>query len=302
MSKKDEKPKESYLELIASMKNRGIKFNITSEDAAESFMESNNYYFKLASYRKNFPKTNGKYINLDFAYLQDMAAIDASLRRFLSDITLAVEHGLKVKILDLITKNDAEDGYSIVQEFRTNKPKSYGRVLSYLNANRYSHDLYLKHHNEPAIWVFLEVAPFGDLSQFIEFYFNKYPNRALKRIVANMKFAKNIRNAAAHSNPILVNLFTPKEFLPHPTQTVISEANLMNIDASLLNDMKIHDLIALFYLNKLLTSNSARKHLYDHGMQVIERFNRHSEYYQTAAAINQFKEILGNIIDYQIST
>lgn len=302
MSKKAEKPKESYLELIASMKRRGITFNITSEKAAEAFMESNNYYFKLASYRKNFPKINGKYINLDFAYLQDIAAIDASLRRFLSDITLAVEHGLKVKILDLITKNAAEDGYSIVQEFRTNNPKSYGRVLSYLRANRYSHDLYAKHHNEPAIWVFLEVAPFGDLSQFIEFYFNKYPTKALKTIVANMKFAKNIRNAAAHSNPILVNLFTPKEFLPHPTQAIISEASLMNIDNSLLNDIKIHDLIALFYLNKLLTSPAAREHFHNHGMPVIERFNRHPEYYQTIASINQFKEILGNIIDYQVLT
>jgi len=302
MSKKTEKPKESYLELIASMKRRGITFKVTSEEAAESFMESNNYYFKLASYRKNFPKINGKYINLDFAYLQDIAAIDASLRRFLSDITLAVEHGLKVKILDLITKNYAEDGYSIVQEFRSNNPKSYGRVLSYLSANRYSHDLYTKHHKEPAIWVFLEVAPFGDLSQFIEFYFNKYPTKVLKTIVANMKFAKNIRNAAAHSNPILVNLFTPKEFLPHPTQTIISEASLMNIDNSLLNDMKIHDLIALFYLNKLLTSNAAREHFHNHGMKVIERFNRHPEYYQTIASINQFKEILGNIIDYQVST
>jgi len=301
MSKKDAKPKESYLELIASMKSRGITFNITSEEAAESFMESNNYYFKLASYRKNFPKTNGKYINLDFAYLQYMAAIDASLRRFLSDITLAVEHGLKVKILDLITKNDAEDGYAIVQEFRANKPRSYGRVLSYLNANRYSHNLYVKHHKEPAIWVFLEVAPFGDLSQFIEFYANKYPSRALRKIVANMKFAKNIRNAAAHSNPILVNLFTPKEFLAHPTQTIISEASLMNIDTSLLNDMKIHDLIALFYLNRLLTSDTARRHFHDHGMEVIKRFNRHPEYYQTAAAITQFKEILSNIIDYQVA-
>jgi abortive infection bacteriophage resistance protein len=301
MSKRDEKPKKSYLELITSMKNRGIAFDITSEEVAESFMESNNYYFKLASYRKNFPKINGKYTNLDFAYLQDLAAIDASLRRFLSDITLAVEHGLKVKILDLITKNVEEDGYSIIQEFRRAKPKSYGRVLSYLQANKYSHDLYSKHHSEPAVWVFLEVAPFGDLSQFIEFYFTKYPSRTLSTIVANMKFAKNIRNAAAHSNPILVNLFTPQEFLPNPTQAVVSEASLMNVDNLMLTDMKIHDLVALFYLNKKLTSNAARKHFHEHGIRVIKRFDRHSEYYQTIASVKQFKKILANIIDYQVT-
>ncbi|KAF0351650.1 Abi family protein [Pediococcus pentosaceus] len=283
------------------MKERNIQFEIVSESEAIAFMESNNYYFKLASFRKNFPKLNGKYLNLDFAYLQDLAAIDANLRRYLSDVSLAVEHGLKVKILDLITKNKNEDGYSIVQEFRNEKPKSYGRVLSYLKANSYSRDLYKKHHKEPAIWVFLEVAPFGDLSQFIEFYYKKYPSRPLKVIINNMRFAKNIRNAAAHSNPILVNLFTTEDFLPHPTQAVVSEANLMSIDPKLLTDMKVHDLVALFYLNKLLTSDAARNHFYEHGQMVLTRFNRHSNYYETLPSINQFKAILSNIVDYQLT-
>lgn len=298
MSKKDEKPKMSYLQLIESMKQRGITFNLTPESEAESFLESNNYYFKLASYRKNFPKINGQYVNLDFAYLQDLAAIDAALRRFLSDITLAVEHGLKVKILDLITKNPLEDGFQIVQAFRKENPASYGRVLSYLHANKYSRDLYKKHHEEPSIWVFLEVAPFGDLSTFIEFYSKKYKNKTLKTIVANMKFAKNIRNAAAHSNPILVNLFSPAEFLPNTTQAIISESQLMHIDKLFLSDRKIHDLVALFYLTKLLTSENARRHFYEHGIQVLKRFDKNSEYYSTITSVTQFKAILREMIDY----
>lgn len=301
MSQKDNKPKQTYLELIESMKARGIRFEITSEQDAESFMESKNYYFKVASYRKNFPKNDGMYIDLDFAYLQDMAAIDASLRRYLSDVTLAVEHGLKVKILDLITKNKKEDGYLIVQEFRKEKPKSYGRVLSYLKSNQYSQALYKKHYKEPSIWVFLEVSPFGDLSQFVEFYYHKYPSKNLKTIISNMKFAKNIRNAAAHSNPILVNLFTPEEFLAKPTQAVVSEARLMDIDPILLTDMKVHDLVALFYLNKILTSNAARKHFYESGRKVITRLSRHPGYYSSAVSIELFKKIFSNIIDYQLS-
>lgn len=301
MSNQTDKPKLGYLDLISNMKARGIKFEITNESNAEKFMETTNYYFKLASYRKNFPKSHGKYIDLDFTYLQDIAAIDVTLRRFLSNVTLAVEHGLKVYIMDLITKNDSEDGYSIVQEYRTEKPKSYGRVLSYLHSNQYSHKLYQKYHSEPSIWSFLEVSPFGDLSQFIEFYRGKYPNRKLGTIVANLKFAKNIRNATAHSNPILINLFTDDEFLPHPTQAVVSEAALMNVDSLLLTDMKVHDLVALFYLNKLLTSTTARQHFYEDGKEVFNRFNKHSEYYSGVASINQFKIIFSNIIDYQIS-
>lgn len=301
MSKKDEKPKLEYLELLDHMESKGISFNKTNRVDAEKFLESRNYYFKVTSYRTNFSKINGKYVDLDFAYLQDLAAIDANLRRFLTDITLAVEHGLKVKLLDLITKNKSEDGYSIVQEFRHSHPKSYSRTLSYLKNNQYASDLYKKHHAEPSIWVFLEVATFGDLSQFIEFYNEKYPNKTLRKIVSNLKFAKNIRNAAAHSNPIIVNLFSPREFIPNPTQTIISEAQLMKIDIKLINDMKIHDLVALFYLNKLLNSAASRKYVHNHGItKVIERFNKHTHYYTTTPSIALFRDALNKMIDFQL--
>lgn len=301
MSKKDKKPKLEYLQLLDHMESKGINFIKTTRIEAEKFLESKNYYFKVTSYRTNFSKVNGKYVDLDFAYLQDLAAIDAGLRRYLTDITLAVEHGLKVKLLDLITKNTLEDGYSIVQEFRKSRPKSYGRTLFYLKNNQYASDLYKKHHSEPSAWVFLEVATFGDLSQFIEFYNEKHPNRALRKIVANLKFAKNIRIAAAHSNPIIVNLFSPNEFIPTPTQAITSEAQLMGIDIRLITDMKIHDLTALFYLNKMLNSTEARTHIYYQEIDnIIDRFNRHIEYYKAVPSITLFRDSLKKMIDFQL--
>lgn len=301
MSKKDLKPKLEYRGLLDHMESKGINFIETSRKDAQHFLETRNYYFKVTSYRSNFSKINGQYVDLDFAYLQDLAAIDAGLRRYLTDITLAVEHGLKVKILDLITKNKLEDGYSIIQEFRKSNPRSYGRTLSYLMSNRYASDLYKKHHSEPSAWVFLEVATFGDLSQFIEFYNDKYPNRMLKRIVSNLKFAKNIRNASAHSNPIIVNLFSPREFIAQPTQAITSEAYNMDIDNKLIHDMKIHDLVSLFYLNKILTSDEAREHVHNHGINdVIDRFNKHSDYYKTVPSVILFRDALNKMIDFQL--
>ena len=56
-------------ELISHMKIKGIQFSIVKEDDAKIFLQNNNYYMKLASYRANYDKrkSNGEYINLDFA-------------------------------------------------------------------------------------------------------------------------------------------------------------------------------------------------------------------------------------------
>ena len=69
-------------ELISHMKIKGIKFDIVKEEEAKIFLQNNNYYMKLASYRANYDKrkSNGEYINLDFAYLRELSTIDMHLR------------------------------------------------------------------------------------------------------------------------------------------------------------------------------------------------------------------------------
>ena len=79
------KPKLSLDEQIEHLKDKGILFNIMDESDAKKYLEQNNNYFKLTAYRKNYNKhpdgkNKGKYINLEFAYLVDMAIIDMRLR------------------------------------------------------------------------------------------------------------------------------------------------------------------------------------------------------------------------------
>ena len=68
-------------EMIDHMKEKGIKFNIISEDEAKKFLKESNYYMKLASYRTNYSKygdnskKKGQYINLEFAYLKELSTI-----------------------------------------------------------------------------------------------------------------------------------------------------------------------------------------------------------------------------------
>lgn len=40
------------------MKDKGIKFNIIDEPAAQHFLEEHNYFFKLSAYRKTMKSIN----------------------------------------------------------------------------------------------------------------------------------------------------------------------------------------------------------------------------------------------------
>ena len=70
------KPILNIDEMIEHMKEKGIKFNIISENEAKKFLSESNYYMKLASYRTNYPKYDesskrcGQYINLEFIVAQ----------------------------------------------------------------------------------------------------------------------------------------------------------------------------------------------------------------------------------------
>lgn len=116
------KPKKSTQELIENMKSKGITFDVEGEERAAEYLKERNNYFRIASYRKNYDKrrfgaNEGKYINLDFAYLSELAKIDMYLRFLIIKMCLDIEHFLKVQMLTDITENTNEDGYEIVKLF-----------------------------------------------------------------------------------------------------------------------------------------------------------------------------------------
>lgn len=74
--------KLTIAEQIQDMHTKGISFNYNNEKEVSDFFSHNNYYFKLKSYGKNYDKYHatekkGKYINLDFAYLQELNSLKA---------------------------------------------------------------------------------------------------------------------------------------------------------------------------------------------------------------------------------
>ncbi|PQW15007.1 Abi family protein [Vagococcus lutrae] len=283
--------------MIGHMKDKGIKFDLMSESEALNVLKQNTYYYKVTSYRKNYTQQSGMYENLDFAFLADLGKIDMRLRYFILETALDYEHSIKTKLLDLITSDHNEDGYQIVEEFRTKHPSTYKIVMKNLRKNKYLKDMYLKRHSNPAIWVILEVMTFGSLSVFIDFYYEKNKTKSLKPAYNLTKYAKNIRNAAAHSNPLLLNLYEPHSLI-NVDQSVVSYAHIMGISAEKIVDRKVNDLVSLFYLHSNYCSEGMNKHKKEEGIKLIDRCLRNKEYYEEVYSLQEMLNIFNKCVDY----
>ena len=185
------KPMLSTKELIEHMKEKGITFRETSEKEAMDFLENNNYYMKLAAYRANYEKCaegkrKGMYQNLDFAYLQELSRLDMHLRHLVLEMCLDIEHSIKVRLVDLATKDPQEDGYDIVRRFLAEEGGM--RVLEGIRrhkAGEYCKDLIAKYYPYFPIWVFVELISFGDLLYFCYFCEKRYNVKIVNRTLTN---------------------------------------------------------------------------------------------------------------------
>lgn len=214
------KEKKTASQLIEVFKKNGVQFKHISEADAIPYLEERNYYYKFACYRKNFRRDKmNKYIDLDFQYLISLSRLDKELRYILLQMTLEIEHSLKVKILKDVSYNNAVDGYEIVHDYifsynerNPNKQMSIDSIIKRgIHSNSSNHGIYNKviaNQGYIAIWQLIEFMQMQELVYFFEYYFNRYPNinldaSAYKSLLISSRY---IRNAAAHNTPLLVNL------------------------------------------------------------------------------------------------
>lgn len=263
------KSKLTLDEQVQYMKdNKGIKFDLISEEDAKHYLYEHNYYFKIKSYAKNYEKYTkgeniGKYINLDFAYLIEMSKIDMYFRRFILKMTLDIEHFLKLQLLRDFVVNNNEDGYKIVEalfskyDYINNNIENRGR-------NSASTDLISKYSGKFALWNVVEVLSFGDFIKLYELYYEKYPTQgSLVNYLWSVKF---LRNASAH-NTCLLNTLK----IPYSTKVQINKqlstylSNQIGLKSKSknkkLSNPIIHDFIATLYVyNNVVTSKNIKAH------------------------------------------
>ena len=223
-----DKPKLTSHQIVEMMKNeKGITFLNTSEEEAEKYLEDVNNYLRTASYRKNYQKylngnSKGKYIDLDFAYLQELSTIDMHLRNLITKMCIDIEHDLKVALLKDLENNSSEDGYSIVDSFLNANPyivhrieatssspftcnliHKYFDIQSVFNPQKNKYENKIVGFDCP-VWVLMELVTFGDFINFYEFYYATKGTQPISTAMINL--VKSLRNGCAHNNCIIANL------------------------------------------------------------------------------------------------
>lgn len=286
----------------------GITFRLCSEAEAAQFLSQRNYFFKVKSFAKNYDKDpqTGKYIQLDFAYLQELSILDALLRKQILSIALDVEHFLKVGLIAEISQNDSENGYDLMRHFFAQYPAIKDEILRKAS-NSYCNDLVLKMDSEGyAVWNAIEVLSFG---QFINLYkLYSAENYGWNNKICNLLIpARSIRNAAAHNNCILNSLHRPYSI---PTVSLTNQVDSFASRVPALKKSKsrktklsnpvIHDFVALLYLfDRVCTSASTKKYTYQNLYELFfTRFCSRKEYFAQNASIVSSYEFVKKIVQF----
>jgi len=318
MEKQQDKQKLTVEGQVQDMKEKDIKFEICSEEDAKKFLQYNNYYFKIKSYARNYNMNSQtkKYFNLDFAYLVELSKLDMYIRKIILELSLDVEHYLKVRLMKDLSDNSEEDGYNIVTVFLQHHPNAEMDIKSKADKYSFCSDLAEKHLNEYkepeklAVWNVVELLSFGNFMELYEVYYQTYPTFNYSDYLKSVKF---IRNAAAHNNCILSSLRKPnsiKKFsktkkLASKLGQIPEFRELNNRDAMMKNPV-IHDFVALLFVYNDIMKVSATKNSRNRKMEEIKhlfcdedgRIKRHKEYFDKNPYIKDAYIFISSIIKY----
>lgn len=266
-------------EMLEFLDTKKISLGSYDNDSVSKFLTDNTYFFKLISYRKNFQFNNGRYFHLSFDTLVDLSNIDMALRYLLVHFCLDIEHCVKTKLLNEITFQTTDDGYSFLAKYissNDNPTKLKQKILQQIK--RTNATLYNKHNQQPPLWVVMECCEFGVLESILAFYLSSNPKSTLKKLNVNrisprdknitlLSYVRNIRNKAAH-NSVILNSITNKSGialdLKRPNSLALELASNANISKTIrrkkLNISTIHDITTtLAIYSRFVGSKSMKK-------------------------------------------
>ena len=304
------KPKLSLDGQIEHLKEKGVLFNIMDEVEARDYLGQHNNYFKLTAYRKNYDKhpageNKDKYINLEFAYLVDIAVIDMQLRYRIVHMALDLEHHTKLQLLRKMDEYN-EDGYQVVQDYIDSLDEKQRKIFdSEINRNKgniYCGDIIAKYEGAFPIWVFIEIVPFGRLVAFYGFCADRFSDKSMKDTFYRLLTCKEIRNASAHSNCILNNL--KAKTAAHSTNAAVT-SELMKIKGmntnfrkNRMSNARIQQVVTLLYTHKdMVESEGIKRSESEDLKKIMERVDKNYDYYNTNPMIKGTFDFLKLVVD-----
>jgi hypothetical protein len=316
------KPMLKIEKMVPYLKSKNIKFEIISEYNAKKYLRDNNNYYNVTSYKHNFERymVNGvfvdKYIDLDFAYLKDLAIIDHRVRLLFFKMIIDIEHYLKIRILNLIENIDVEDGYKIVNLYLENDfndekfpKKIHNSIFKKVGSDyyqkifsKYDIDKDKKLENIP-IWEFLEIITFGELVNFYDFFSKKY---CLKKETKNIFILREIvklRNAVAHNSCLLCYL-DKKDNKYSPDYKIVNYLNLCGVgkesrDNKLSNSRIKQMTCTLYMFNEIVTSDGIKRNVIEDLNELFyDRIILHKEYYNNNELLKSIYSYFDKIISH----
>ena len=304
------KPKLSLDGQIEHLKEKGVLFNIMDEAEARDYLGQHNNYFKLTAYRKNYDKhpageNKDKYINLEFAYLVDIAVIDMQLRYRIVHMALDLEHHTKLQLLRKMDEYN-EDGYQVVQDYIDSLDEKQRKIFdSEINRNKgniYCGDIIAKYEGAFPVWAFIEIVPFGRLVAFYGFCADRFSDKSMKDTFYRLLTCKEIRNASAHSNCILNNL--KAKTAAHSTNAAVT-LELMKIKGmntnfrkNRMSNARIQQVVTLLYTHKdMVESEGIKRSESEDLKKIMERVDKNYDYCNTNPMIKGTFDFLKLIVD-----
>lgn len=303
-------------EQVDHMASKGIRFELMTRADAASYLENNNNYFRLRSYRKGFAKVEegprkGEYANLDFKMLVDMSIVDMMLRSEMLALTLDIEHFAKVRLLSKI-EAAGEDGYAVVGDYLRSRDfkRPDGTVsnmtkseISRGSSSPYVSGLLGKYPGfEFPAWAFMEVITFGTFCHFYRFCGQRFRDKEMGREFYLLIASKELRNACAHNNCILNDLGPDERGASLGFAVSKALGRVPGVGKgrrqSRMRNLRLRQIATTLYLHKELSSEGVHRFRAKSLHSFASRMQKHLSYYEaTATQVASTFSFLSSVID-----
>lgn len=180
-------------------------------------------------------------------------------------------------------------------------------------SGRFGYDIefYVRHHYRISIWALIEVMTLGNLEKFILFYCEKkyFGYQSLETASQILKYVTNVRNASAHSRPLIYNVVEPFQYgkrtdplknkKPKIQLTQFAKSAGVNFDLrnKALTNKKANDIVATLYLHdKYVKTKKLKSRAATELKELIDRIKTNGNLYERNPELTEIFHFFEKIV------